>query len=124
MIASDATNRRIHASVQNRLNPFFREALTRLGVGRQSELVLAVAAWQDFGIFELRELLEALQSMLNGDFSVRLPGHWTGLQGKIADTFNEIVASEIKRAGEVVGKQGKTSQRVRFDRSTCSLASD
>src|SRR5690554_3403035 len=29
-------------------------------------------------------LLGALQSMRNGEFSVRLPGHWTGLAGKIA----------------------------------------
>ncbi len=50
---------------------FFREALTRLGVGRQSELVLAVAAWQDFGIFELRELLDALSRPWPKSVSVR-----------------------------------------------------
>src|SRR5262245_37788480 len=41
---------------------------------------------------ELSELLRALQAVRDGDFSVRLPGDWTGLEGKIADTFNEIVA--------------------------------
>jgi len=61
--------------------------------------------------------------MKNGDFSVRLPGDWIGLDGKIADTFNEIaatnavIAGEIDRVGLVVGRQGKTRQRVRFDRS-------
>ncbi len=51
--------------------------------------------------------------MRDGDFSVRLPGNWTGLTGKIADTFNEIVtanqqmAKELKRVGKVVGKEGK-----------------
>ena len=65
-------------------------------------------------------LLSALQAVADGDFSVRLPGHWTGLDGKIADRFNDIVASnqqmarELARVGEVVGKQGKTQQRVRF----------
>ena len=61
--------------------------------------------------------------MSNGEFSVRLPGHWTGVEGKIADTFNEIVAAnqkmaqELKRVGQVVGKEGKTRQRTRFDLS-------
>ncbi|QJR38119.1 hybrid sensor histidine kinase/response regulator [Gemmatimonas groenlandica] len=68
-------------------------------------------------------LLLALQSMRNGDFSVQLPGDWTGLNGKIADAFNDIVlqnqrmASELQRVGEVVGIQGKTRERAKFDQS-------
>jgi HAMP domain-containing protein/signal transduction histidine kinase/DNA-binding response OmpR family regulator len=68
----------------------------------------------------LGELLRALQAVDGGDFSVRLPGIWTGLAGKIADTFNSIVSSnarmakELERVGEVVGRQGKTRQRARF----------
>ena len=71
---------------------------------------------------ELSELLRALQAVRDGDFSVRLPGDWTGLEGKIADTFNEIVssnarmASELERVGTVVGKRGQTRQRVKFGR--------
>ena len=71
---------------------------------------------------ELSELLRALQAVRDGDFSVRLPGDWIGLDGKIADTFNEIVtanarmARELERVGTVVGKQGKTRQRVKFGR--------
>ena len=67
------------------------------------------------------ELLRALQAMRDGDFSVRLPGDWTGISGKIADTFNEIasanarIADELDRAGHVVGKQGRTRHRVKFD---------
>ncbi len=66
------------------------------------------------------DLLHALQAVRDGDFSVRLPGNWTGVDGKIADTFNDIVArnarmaSELERVGTVVGKQGKTRQRVKF----------
>ena len=70
---------------------------------------------------ELSALLGAMQAVKNGDFSVRLPGDWTGLHGKIADTFNEIVTANAQhgpraRAGrdQIVGKQGKTRQRVRF----------
>ena len=40
---------------------------------------------------DLRELLRALQAVRDGDFSVRLPSDQTGLAGKVADTFNEIV---------------------------------
>src|SRR5579862_2217117 len=68
----------------------------------------------------LSVILGALQTMRNGDFSVRLPGSWTGLEGKIADTFNSIVAAnqqmaqELKRVGQVVGKEGRTRERLRF----------
>ena len=66
-------------------------------------------------------ILHALQSMKNGDFSARLPVSWTGLPGKIADSFNEIVAaneqmaSELKRVGQAVGKEGRTRQRIRAE---------
>src|SRR6188474_1643134 len=69
---------------------------------------------------ELRELLRVLSAVRDGDFSVRLPGHWTGLVGKIADTVNELVganqamATQIERVGQVVGREGRTRQRVRF----------
>src|SRR5512143_868345 len=71
-------------------------------------------------------LLSALQAVADGDFSVRLPNHWTGLDGKIADHFNDIVASnqqmakELSRVGEVVGKRGKTQQRARFVRGSAA----
>ena len=42
---------------------------------------------------DLPGLLTALRKMRDGDFSVRLPSGWTGLEGKIADTFNDIVTS-------------------------------
>ncbi len=73
---------------------------------------------------ELSELLRVLQAVRDGDFSVRLPGDWSGLEGKIADTINDIIksnarmASELERVGKVVGKQGKTRQRVKFGRAS------
>src|ERR1700751_5315084 len=47
----------------------------------------------DAAELDLRILLRALQAVRDGDFSVRLAGHQTGLAGKVADTFNEIVAA-------------------------------
>src|SRR6202167_3741380 len=72
---------------------------------------------------ELVLILERMQAMRDGDFSVRLPGSWTGLSGKMADTFNEIamanqrIAKELRRVGQVVGKKGRTRERARFDES-------
>ncbi|MGC2076146.1 MAG: HAMP domain-containing protein, partial [Xanthobacteraceae bacterium] len=55
-----------------------------------------------------------------GDFSVRMAGDRIGLLGKIADTFNEIAATnqrmagQLESVGQVVGRDGRTRQRVRF----------
>jgi HAMP domain-containing protein/CheY-like chemotaxis protein/signal transduction histidine kinase len=68
----------------------------------------------------LAELLHALQAMRVGDFSVRMAGDRVGIMGKIADTFNEIIgtnqrmAKQLERVGHVVGREGRTRQRVRF----------
>ncbi|MDT3684109.1 MAG: HAMP domain-containing protein [Pseudorhodoplanes sp.] len=65
-------------------------------------------------------LLRALEGVRAGDFSVRLPSDTTGIDGKIADVFNAIVASneriarELERAGQAVGRDGKTKHRVKF----------
>ncbi len=75
------------------------------------------------GSLDLTVILTSLQCMRDGDFTVRLPGTWIGLAGKVADTFNEIVAAnqhmaqELKRVGHVVGKEGKTRERTRFHES-------
>src|SRR5215212_3140759 len=69
---------------------------------------------------DLHDLLHALQGVRYGDFSVRMAGDKVGIAGKIADTFNEIVAAnqrmatQLHRVGQVVGREGKTRQRVRF----------
>ena len=69
---------------------------------------------------DLRDILHALQAVRFGDFSVRLPDDCTGLAGKIADTFNDIVAAnermaeQLAQVGQVVGREGKTRQRVQL----------
>ena len=69
---------------------------------------------------ELQNLFRALRAVRAGDFSVRMGGEHDGLFGKIADTFNEIVASnermaqQLERVGQVVGREGKTRHRVKF----------
>ncbi|HUC68704.1 MAG TPA: HAMP domain-containing protein, partial [Stellaceae bacterium] len=69
---------------------------------------------------DLQVLLEALQSVRVGDFSVRLPRDRIGVAGKVADVFNEIVAAnqrmaqQLEEVGQVVGREGKTKKRVKF----------
>jgi len=66
-------------------------------------------------------LLNALNAVRDGDFSVRLPPDWEGVDGKIADAFNAIVstnaklARSIEQVSEVVGTEGKLGQRIEFD---------
>ena len=63
-------------------------------------------------------LLKTLVAFKKGDFSVRLPGEWTGEAGKIADTLNDIIelsdktAKEVERVSRVVGKEGKIMHRA------------
>src|SRR5437660_6796039 len=69
---------------------------------------------------DLNHLLHALQAMRVGDFSVRMAGDQLGIEGKIADTFNEIVAAnqrmaqQLELVGQVVGREGKAKNRVKF----------
>src|SRR5215813_7885879 len=75
---------------------------------------------------ELNQLLRALQAMRMGDFSVRMAAESTGLLGKIADTFNEIVTSnqhmarQLEQVGQLVGKEGRIRQRLRLGLATGS----
>ena len=68
----------------------------------------------------LGKLLQALQAVRSGDFSVRLPTDQVGLPGKIADAFNDIVlanermARELEQVGQIVGREGHTRKRVRL----------
>jgi HAMP domain-containing protein/CheY-like chemotaxis protein/signal transduction histidine kinase len=72
---------------------------------------------------DLALILASLQTMRDGNFSVRLPVAWTGLKGKIADTFNDIIAAnermalELQRVGQAIGKEGRTRERTRFQQS-------
>src|SRR6187549_587740 len=65
-----------------------------------------------------RALLSAMLSLRDGDFAVRLPADLIGVDGKIADAFNDIVAVSERRARETarvsrsVGKEGKLKQRM------------
>ncbi|HEX9397069.1 MAG TPA: HAMP domain-containing protein, partial [Burkholderiales bacterium] len=71
-------------------------------------------------MIDRRALLGALRALKKGDFSVRMPLDMVGIDGEIADAFNDIVetnetiADEFARIREDVGKGGQINQRVRL----------
>ncbi len=64
------------------------------------------------------QVLHALTALKKGDFSVRLPMEWTGLAGKVADTFNDLAdtlehsTENLNEISRVVGKEGKLGERL------------
>ena len=64
-----------------------------------------------------RQLVSALRPLRRGDFSVRPCEGGDGLDGEIATLFNEVVSlnqdmtQEFERLSQVVGKEGKITQR-------------
>ena len=67
---------------------------------------------------DAKELLRVLAQLKSGDLTARMPLDWVGTAGKVADGLNDIIIAnqalgdELARVSEVVGKQGKLSQRV------------
>jgi HAMP domain-containing protein/CheY-like chemotaxis protein/signal transduction histidine kinase len=65
-------------------------------------------------------LFAALTTFRRGDFSVRLPNSWKGLNGKIADSFNAIaemnesMSDELTRISQVVGRDGRIDERIKL----------
>ncbi|MPR05724.1 HAMP domain-containing protein [Microvirga tunisiensis] len=69
-------------------------------------------------------LLKTLRAFKKGDFSVRLPSDLTGIDGEIAEAFNDIadlnhgLAQELERVAKVVGKEGRIEERGRLAGAT------
>ncbi len=65
-----------------------------------------------------RQLLNALRAVSRGDFSQRLPGSWDGIDGDLAEAFNDVVGNnarvlrEMERISQVVGHDGRLGQRT------------
>ncbi|WP_181298936.1 HAMP domain-containing protein [Pseudomonas sp. Q2-TVG4-2] len=70
------------------------------------------------GEFDRKLLLAVLIAVKKGDFSARMPMDWTGVDGKIADVLNDIIelnenaSNGLARLSEVVGREGKLSERL------------
>ncbi len=74
------------------------------------------------------DLLAALRALRKGDFSVRLPSSLSGIDGEIAEAFNDVVdlnermTKEFQRLGDFVGKEGKITHRAKLSNAGGSWA--
>jgi HAMP domain-containing protein/signal transduction histidine kinase/CheY-like chemotaxis protein len=70
------------------------------------------------GAEHTRVFLGALTDLKKGHATAHLPQDWTGVFGKVADAFNDVVAEnvrmshELARLSRVVGKEGKLKERA------------
>src|SRR5262245_54404346 len=66
----------------------------------------------------LQQILAAVVAFRDGDFTVRLPLSWPGIEGRIAEALNQTMAhearitDEITRLSVTVGKEGRLKQRL------------
>src|SRR3979490_2285010 len=79
-------------------------------------------------VLDRKGLLGALRAFKKGAFSVRLPTDLIGIDGEIAQAFNdgvevkEKVTDEFARIRDEGGREGQINQRVRLPASTGSWA--
>jgi signal transduction histidine kinase/HAMP domain-containing protein/DNA-binding response OmpR family regulator len=79
-------------------------------------------------VLDRKGLLSALRAFRKGDFSVRLPSDLLGIDGEIAQAFNDVaemnekVTDEFSRIRDEVGREGQINQRVRLPAATGSWA--
>ncbi|MBI2270509.1 MAG: HAMP domain-containing protein [Bacteroidetes bacterium] len=73
---------------------------------------------QEQDLVDNKLLFQILSEVKNGNFSVRMPIHQVGLSGKIYDILNDIIRlnermiAEFTKAGSIIGKQGKLTERL------------
>src|SRR5690348_9609912 len=67
---------------------------------------------------KLTTILAAMTALRRGNASVRLPAEWTGVFGKLAEVFNDVVEqnhrmyTELERLSRIVGREGKLNKRA------------
>ncbi len=76
----------------------------------------------------LNQILASIIAFRDGNFSVRLPISWGGVEGRIAEAFNQTISHEESIAREVrelsvsVGKEGRLKQRLSMSTAVGSWA--
>src|SRR6266481_5806644 len=65
-----------------------------------------------------RRILATILALRDGNFSVRLPSDWDGIDGQIAAAINQVVSHEerlsreVERLSRIVGREGRLQQRM------------
>ncbi len=71
----------------------------------------------------LERLEQALLTAAAGDFTVRLPGRRKDSIGRLEAAYNELAArnaaleAELIRVGQIIGREGRMTERARLDRA-------
>jgi HAMP domain-containing protein/CheY-like chemotaxis protein len=100
------------------MNTFETSKSDKGGRGKRSNGANGVAKPQ-LASLEHRQILAALRALRRGDFSAKIREDLTGVDGHIAETFNEIVEmvktirDEASDVSISVGKQGQAAKRMR-----------
>ncbi|HEX7276157.1 MAG TPA: HAMP domain-containing protein, partial [Acidimicrobiales bacterium] len=69
----------------------------------------------------LADVLEALDALGKGDFTVRLPARANGRAGQVAKAFNRVadlnarLSKDLGRVGRVVGREGRMTERLNLE---------
>jgi HAMP domain-containing protein len=77
---------------------------------------------RDTGLGDVRSrrILAAMRAFRDGNFSVRLPADWDGVDGQIAAAFNQTVSNEdqlkreVARLRRAIGHEGRFKERISF----------
>src|SRR5271157_4921084 len=86
--------------------------------GDRASVLAERAQTEELAEARSRQILKAILAFRDGDFSARLPADWPGIDGRIAEAFNqtigreEIISSEVRRLSATVGKEGRLKQRM------------
>src|SRR6476661_4348073 len=92
--------------------------------GDRGRVSSGVAQMDESAEARSRQTLKAFVAFRDGDFSARLPADWGGIDGRIAEAFNQTIAQEDRIAREIsrvtvmVGKEGRLKQRVTLPAAT------
>jgi methyl-accepting chemotaxis protein len=90
----------------------------RKSLSRSASLGLVTSSERKKPDARARQLHAAMMAFRDGDFAVRLPTDWEGIEGRIAEAFNQALAHEdritreITRLSTAVGKEGRLRQRM------------
>ncbi|HYW57942.1 MAG TPA: HAMP domain-containing protein [Polaromonas sp.] len=105
-----AGNKAPAKSAQSRVTGFWSDSLAAVDTFVQEAETSAE---------QQKTFLTALVALKKGDSAAALPLDWTGLPGRLADVFNDVVSEnvrmseELARLSRVVGKEGKLKERAR-----------
>jgi hypothetical protein len=97
-----------------------RSSSARAGTSKKARSADAKSADAKSADARSRRMLAAMLAFRDGNFSVRLPADWDGVEGQIAAAFNQAVSHEdqlkreVARLRRAIGHEGRLKKRISF----------